>query len=365
MNRIRFDRMKPHRGPQGFVLVAVLVALVVLTLLAAAIATTTELATREAQASADAFEASVAMTSTRETVLFMLNTQRQTFGGLTVDREVKWMVGQAAVPPPSNGDVDLPPPLPLGNEIKLDGTPYRGLLGTNFALRDDAGRFSPNWTFGFYRPELFNLLEVPAYKWDELEATRLDYQDPDELFRLGGAEREDYARKGLPPPSNQPLATPLELRRIMGWSEAVQQLDDHALTRLFTTTTNAEINVNTASLEGLQTLPGVDKATAERMIARRNGMPFVLLWELREAFKLPVTELDPIRLSGNGKGTLDLWHNAGGPIHQLHWTLTPEDEGGRPWRLDYSLVLPRDSVPETPSRTVASPLFADPGPSGR
>lgn len=355
--------MPMRRPEQGFVLVAVLVALVVLTLLATAIATTSAQALREASQNSDAFEAEVAMASTRDTLLFMFSTQRQTYGGLTIDRQVVWAAGQAtATRSVDDGGVDLPPPLPVGNEIRLDGTVYRGLNDVRFSLQDDAGKFSPNWTFGFYRKGFFDLLEIPPAKWPELEATRLDYQDPDDLFRLGGAEASDYLKKQLPPPSNRPLVTPLETRRIMGWSEPLRKYDDGVLSSLLTTTINAEININTAPPEVLQSVPGVGRDMADRMVAMRNTMPFMLIWQFRDTFKLPIDELDPVGTMANGKGTLQLWHNAGGPIRSVHWTLTPDDEGGRPWRLDYTLVLPRDpAFDQTPARTIPSPLFAGAG----
>lgn len=364
MNRTPSD-VRPQNRQRGFVLVAVLVALVILALLATAIATTSERALHEAHANADAFEAETAMISTRDTLLFMFSTQRQTYAGLTIDNQVVWMAGQATATR-SPGEDDLPPPLPVGNEIRLDGTPYRGIDGAVFSLRDDAGKVSPNWTFGFYRPGLFNLLAVPPGNAQSMEAMRLDYQDPDSLFRLGGAEADDYRRKNMAPPTNRPLATPLETRRIMGWNDALRKFDDHTLCNLLTTSINAEININTASAEALQTLPGVDREIADRMIAMRSTMPFMLIWQLRDTFKLPLDELDPVGTLPNGKGTLQLWHNAGGPIRSVHWTLTPDDEGGKPWRLNYSLVLPRDPVSDqTPARSIPSPLFANSGQAGQ
>lgn len=363
MNPSRSDPHPTHRSGQGFVLVAVLVALVVLTLLAAAIATTSERALQEARQNSDAFEAEVAMTSTRDTLLFLFSTQRQTYGGLTIDRQVVWQAGQATASRPAGGDgMDLPPPLPIGNEIRLDGTRYRGIDGTGFSLQDDAGKFSPNWTFGFYRPGFFKLLEVAPEHWSAMEAKRLDYQDPDNLFRLGGAETEDYAHKHLPAPTNRPLVTPLETRRIMDWGKALNKFDDRTLSSLLTTSINADININTAPPEVLQTIPGVDREMAGRIVAMRSTMPFMLIWQFRDTFKLPLDELDPVATLANGKGTLQLWHNDGGPIRSVHWTLTPDDEGGRPWRLDYTLVLPRDpAFDQTPVRTIPSPLFANPG----
>lgn len=355
------DTFVPARGQGGFVLVAVLVALVVLTLLATAIATTTERAIREAREHSEAFEADVAMTSTRDTVLFLFSTQRRTFGGLTIDRQVSWSAGQAAASRSVDDDDFALPMLPIGNEIRLDGTPYQGLDGVRFSLQDDGGRFSLNWTLDLYRPGFFSLLDIPVEQWPELEAKRLDYQDPDDLFRIGGAEAEDYRRMKLPPPTNRPLATPLEIRRIMGWGEALKNMDDREITALLSTSRQVMVNINTAPPQILQTLPGVDEAAARRMVAMRQNLPFMLAWEFLDTFKLPLDEFAPVSMLATGRGTLQLWHNAGGSIRMVHWTLTPGDEGGRPWRLDYTLALPRDPDDQTPVRTIPSPLFADTG----
>lgn len=350
----------------GFVLIAVLVALVVITLLAAAIATVSARAVAEAQADVTAFEAEVAMTSTRDTLLYLLNTQRQTFGGLTVDDQVVWSAGQAAASRPEQGLSELPPLLPIGNEIRLDGTPYLGVDGARFALQDDAGLFSLNWSFPMYRPGFFTMLGVPAEKWAGLEAKRLDYQDPDTLYRLDGAEAEQYAKAGLPPPTNRTVVTPLEIRGILGWGKPLAGMDDNALMSTITAARSVQVNVNTAPKAVLRTLPGVDEATAERIVALRQDLPFMLTWQFLATFKLPMTELDPIGMLPAGTGTLKLWHNAGGPVQLVHWTLTPVDKGGRPWRLDYEISLPRDEVTDSAiARPTEAPLLAQPGSAGR
>ena len=74
-----------HRRANGFVLVIVLAVLVVLTLLATAVATSASRAIAAAQEDTDRFNGELAMGSTRETLLFLLATQRQTLAGLTVD----------------------------------------------------------------------------------------------------------------------------------------------------------------------------------------------------------------------------------------------------------------------------------------
>lgn len=363
MSPIRSDIQRASQQ-NGFVLVAVLVALVLITLLATAIATSSERALLEARQDSEAFEAEVAMTSTRDTLFYMMTTQRRTFGGLTIDKQVAWSAGQASASRPSLDDDDsgLPPMLPIGNEIKFDGTVYNGLNGVRFAVRDDGGRFNPNWTLDMYRPGFLTQLGIQPELWPELEAKRLDYQDPDDLFRLSGAEKDDYLRLKLPPPTNRTLVTPLELRSVLGWRDALMELDDAQLVSQFTTGRNIQVNINTAPFEVLQSLPGVDEMTAKRIISMRRAMPFMLSWQFLETFNLPMDELSPIGLLPTNSGTLQLWHNAGGPSHLLHWTLTLGNEGGKPWRLDYTLVLPDDpAFQQTLPRAIPSPLFPDSG----
>jgi type II secretory pathway component PulK len=350
----------------GFVLVVVLVALVVITLLASAVAVVSERAVREVQADVDAFEVEVDGIGTRDTVLYLLATQRQTYAGLTVDQQQVTVAGQAVVAGGSGEEGDSFSPLPVGNEIRLDGSAYRGLGAVRFSLQDDAGRFSPDWSPPLNWPGFLAMLGVTGDQQGALQATLLDYQDPDALRRLGGAEAAEYRARDLPPPSNRTLVTPLELRRVLGWDEMLKGHGDAELASLLTASRTAALNVNTASAEALQTLPGVDAAAAARIVALREQAPYTLLWKFIQDFQLPVDEMAPIRLSAVGYGTLSLWHNAGGPVRLLHWTLTPSDEGGRPWRLDYEITLPRDKALDSSlARKTETPLLAGPVAAGK
>lgn len=346
-------------------LVAVLVALVVLTLLASAVAVVSERAVAEAHADANAFDGEIAAVGTRDSVLYLLSTQRQTYGGLTVDQQVVWSVGQATAIRPDDDFGDATNFLPIGNEIKLDGTPYKGLGSVRFALQDDAGRFSPNWSFPMYRAGFLTMLGVPADAWDRLDACLLDYQDPDDLYRLNGAERKQYKEQGRPGPANRTLLTPLELRRVMGWDKALAKLDDAKVMDLLTVARTVNINVNTAAPETLRSLPGVDATTAQRIVDLRQKLPHMLAWQFIQTFNLPMDETQPLGLLAVGYGTLKLWHNVGGAVRMIHWTLTPTDEGGRPWRLDYEIVLPRDQHTDSDiARAPQTPIFSQAGQAG-
>lgn len=357
----RGRRLGP-RAQSGFILVAVLVLLVIISLLAGAVAVVSDRAIADAQADTEAFETELATIGTRDTLLFLLSSQRQTYAGLTLDERVSYVAGHAtAVRAPAGMDDGLPPRLPVGNEIRLDGTVYEGLAGVRFALQDDGGLFSPNWTFDFFRPGFYSALGIPATSWAGLEAKRLDYQDPDDLYRLDGGEIGHYRSANLPPPRNSTLLTPLELRNVLGWRTALEKLDDTALARTFTVTRTVSINVNTAPPATLQAIPGVDRATAERIAALRETTPYMLQWQLIADFRLPVDELAPLGLLPVGAGTLFLWHNARGPVRAVHWTLTPTDQGGRPWRIDYEITLPRDpALASRLARKADTTLLAEP-----
>ena len=361
------SRSFAHGRQSGFVLVLVLVALVVITLLASAVAVVAARAVAEAQQEVDAFATEVAATGTRDTLLYLLSTQRQTLGGLTVDDQVVLSAGQATAFAESQDEFGAPlSRLPIGNEIRLDSTPYLGLGDVRFALQDDAGLFSINWTSQIFRDGLFSFLEVPPAERDGMEAKRLDYQDPDSLYRLDGAEVEQYREAGMPPPSNRTLATPLEARRMLGWREALAGYDDAAIMQLLTASRSVVVNVNSATALSLRVVPGVDADTAQRIIALRGTLPFMLDWQFVRDFELPIGEMPPIGMSAVGYGTLALWHNAAGPVTVTHWTLTPVDAGGRPWRLDYEITLPRADVTDPSlARVPETPLFAQPAEAGR
>ena len=360
----RHARIAHGHRQAGFVLVVVLVAVVVLTLLATAVAVVSERAVTEAQVDADAFAGEVADIGSRDTVLYVLNTHRQTYGGITIDDQIIWSSGQATALPSEDGSGQSP--LPIGNEIRLDGTPYVGVGSSRFALQDDAGLLSVNWMSPMFRARFFQQLGAAPGDSGGLEAARLDFQDSDQLIRLGGAEASDYRRRQMSPPPDRPLVTPLQARQIMGWDKLLAGLGDSALTSLLTTARVTVPNVNTAPTKVLESIPGVDANVAGRMLALRDRSPFTLPWQLIRAFELPLTEDDPMRLFSQGSGTLKLWHNGGGPVHMVHWTLTPYDEGGRPWRLDYEITLPRDEVTDIAlARETQTPFFSQPAATGR
>lgn len=351
-----------RREQRGFVLIAVLAVLVILSILASVIGAISQ-RMREQQITRERqLRDQIAMASTRATVLYLLSTQRMTFGGLTVDDRI--VLSEDEKLSQRMGDEPLSY-MPVGNEVALDSSSYQGLDGSRFALQDDRGLLAINWV----PPALLaNYLGVgrvgarsAAPSIERLINLLQDYQDPDDLYRLNSAERSEYERLGRPLPSNRTLSTPMELRRVMGWDTALSDISDKDLNDSLSVVRSAQININTAPARVLQTLPGVDAAMAQRAIATRRLVPFTSLTAFYTVTgAIPANE-DLLTLYPTSSGTLKLWSPEGGAVQVMHWTLTPRDEGGRPWREDYEFIYPGDeAAAQNTARPVAAKVFSEP-----
>ena len=354
MSLKRTRRAPSRQGAPGFVLVIVLALLVVLTLLAATAAASGSRAVAETQADIDQFESELDMAATRETVLFMLATQHRNIAGLA-----------AAPAPPATfamleDDTDGVSALPSGNDIRLDGTAYRGIGRTRFALQDDGGLLSPNWVSPTLLDAFYASLDVPAQDRAALDAKRLDYQDADSLHRLGGAEAEHYAAAGRPPPPNRAITTPLEFRRILQWDDMLASLDDSQLLNMLSAHRGGTLNLNTAPVEVLALIPGMDLEQGRRLAASRTQTPFVSVWQARESFPIAPFMEENLTLFPSRTGNLILWDRHSGVKTLIHWSQTPYAVEGPPWQIDYEVILPRDNTMDEPvAKAIATPLFAE------
>lgn len=328
--------MKRAHRDRGFVLVLVLAMLVVLGLLAGTIAAVTGRLAEQAQQRAQLTRDAVDIASTRATLVYLLSTQRMTVGGLTVDNLVSF--GEDGVRP-MESEADLESILPVGTEIRLDGRVYKGFGDIRFALQDDYGLFGVNWNPHWRLERLLAqggpARPVPA---EALINRLFDYQDRDGLYRLNSMEADGYRKAGMAPPTNLPLATPMEVMRVMGWKQALSFLTPAEISDTITVEPVAVVNVNTAPSRVLQVLEGVDEEKVARAIAFRKVQPFMTGAAFFEFLGLPKSPEAPVAVYPAPSGTLKLWPSHGGQVGLVHWTLTPIEDKGRPWREDYELI---------------------------
>ncbi|HVB83665.1 MAG TPA: helix-hairpin-helix domain-containing protein [Rhodanobacteraceae bacterium] len=332
------SRSRRLRRARGFVLLTVLAMVVVLALLATAAAITVSRLRSEAIAQQQRLRGELDAYSTRATVLYLLGTQRMTFAGLTVDDRIVYTAEEQATHNVDPEDLSISY-TPVGNEIRLDGRVYRGLGDSQFALQDDRGRLSIDWAVAGTYDNLLRQLKVPVDQRGVLTDRLLDYQDSDDLPRLNGAEAPTYLQRGLPPPPNRPLLTPFELRRVLGWEKYLGAWSDADLARRLSTVRSVSINVNTAPASVLAMLPGVTPAMAQRMVAYRDLSPVNGYEEAQQLLPGLPPETDLVALYPGPSGTLVSGPDGVGEVWQLHWTLTPYEHGGQPWRIDDAVRL--------------------------
>lgn len=146
--------------------------------------------------------------------------------------------------------------------------------------------------------QAFTLMGVDFAEISSYTAAILDWMDPDELTRPGGAETDDYLN--MNPPyvcKDGPIDDIYELLRIQGISPQMfygpefnpsrhlPQGEDfqtgrfdfsefaypYGLKDLFTPISSGRINVNTAPAHVLMMIPGIDELTAMEIVTQRAG----------------------------------------------------------------------------------------------
>ena len=140
-----------------------------------------------------------------------------------------------------------------------------GRLNINKILA--AGMADPNSPFLELLRKYLEVKGVDLNERDEMIDTVLDWVDPDNLVRLNGAE-DDNGYK----PTNQPLRTIDELKRIRGWEEFTSRPDwDADFTVYLPQQQDGKIDVNWASRDVLLALPGMSEGVVDRFMSMRRG----------------------------------------------------------------------------------------------
>lgn len=346
-------------GERGYVLVLVLAILVILTILATTVATFSQGARDQQLQRMDELDAWLDMESTRASAIYLMLIQRKTMGGITVDdRTAMTEDERVAARRDEEGALSV---APVGNEVPTDGSVHQGIGRAVFAISDDSSRVAVNWAPPVVLERVLGLEADRDLPFATLFNRLQDYQDADHLVRLNSMERDEYAAAGLPPPSNRTLLTALELRRVGGWGEILEDWSDQEVLDYLTLARSTRINANTAPVQVISALPGVDEAGAERVVDARRFAPFLRERDVGGVAGSPLVDEDYVRLYPLTSGTLEIWVPGAGPSRFIHWTLTPRDEGGRPWRENYEILLPqREGNARTVAKPVESAIFAEP-----
>ena len=334
---------------RGFVLVATLWALAALTLLASAIDRSVVADVERALLAKQALRRQLDARSTEATLLYLLATGRMNHRALLIESE------QVFTDPDESG----PPPNADAAWIGIDGNAYFGLGDVRFSIQDEGGLASVNGPRDPLLAAALRHVGVPRADVDRVLPLVRDYIDADDLLNLDGAERLDYERRGLPPPANFPLASPLELRNVMTVGSIVSHDQWRRLRPLLTASPPLGYNFNTMPSAIVAALLDLDADGIRPLLEAREQRPVVSLGQVG-ALTGVYPALDAMLVSAVPSARLRIatWSATGNVRSVLGIRLTPKAERV-PWRKEYRYSEPVD-VDSGTVRKPATPLLQSP-----
>jgi len=331
-----------NKKERGFVLIAVLGLLMVMSLVAAFVAAYAEQRTRQAIVLRQSWQAKLDQQSTIATLLHLVATRPRVAQGYSLA---------------SPGELRLTE----RNELALaaDSRVYKGIGKSRFAIQDEGA--------------LLSLLDPDRERWHALlkerglapiEADRvldilLDYIDKDDLQRLNGANDADYLARGLLKPTHRLMIGPGEFFNLL---EANQWPWAPSLLPLLTTRSGQLLNLNTMPLELLGSLNGIDRDTAATLVSLRKQRPFSSLADAnaRVGKLLPLTD-EQVPGIVSIYTRLMVW-SGDNECRQQKWigiSLSPSSVQA-PWEIDYAFTFDHEQGCGSPQSLVVAPLFPAP-----
>lgn len=341
----------PRRGPAprlavataGIILAATLWALVALAVVAAYIQGVTETNLDNAYRTKQMLQAELDRRSTEATLLYLLATNRMSPRSLLVEYEQRF------------ADYDTVLDDEADAELSLAGVRYEGLGDTAFSLQDENGLVSVNSP----RDGMFGAMmrSVGVTERDlALVVPRVgDYIDLDDDLTLDGAETRDYREAELPPPANWFLQTPMEMSRVLGVAEVINDAQWRQLRNMATSRMLISVNFNTMPEDVAAALFGVEPETLEAFFAERAETRIANMDQLFDLTgrRPPV---DPGLMATMPSQFLKIttWGLGGGSRAIVGVTLTPASLIA-PWRTEYRYSEPADHA--VPPRETGMPLL--------
>ena len=329
----------------GFILVATLWVLAGLALLGAYVDSVVSANLEQAIRIRNAVDEDLDRRSTEATLLYLLASNRTSHRGLLLEQEQRFADF-------SSNEL----PLVGDGELWADGSAYQGLGGWRFSMQDEFGLVPVNEPRTRPFDALLKRAGVNAPNRARLIARTLDYVDLDSVLTLNGAEHWAYRRRRLPPPPNWIMATPAEIRRVIGFDEILDARQWRLLKPLLTVRPPAGYNFNTMPLEVAAAVLEVEDGVAARLLQVRRERPVLGLRQVREitgtvTFRI---DKDEVLLRPSRFLRLAFWRPEQGRRLLIGVALTPFAEDA-PWRKDYRYW---EQVPEQDQTTPARPAAA-------
>lgn len=321
--------MSAEPASRGFVLVATLWAVAGLTVLASYVNDVTVEDVEAARLAKESLAAELRRRSTEATLLYLLATNRVDHRAVLLATTQRFAY-------------DIETPLPVGDEgrLTLSGEPYVAFEKTRFALQDEGGLVSVNDpTFPAFAAAL-RYAGVPSQEVQRIVHRTTDYIDLGQSLSLNGAERFDYVRRGLSPPPNWFMASPLELKKVLGVDTLVDAAAWRRLRPLLTSRIVFGYNFNTMPVEGLVANLAVAGNALEPLLEARERQPVSGLRAVERLTGRPAN-IDPQfgSLYPSSNLRITTWSKGSRRQSVLGISLTPASVVS-PWRTEYRYTEP-------------------------
>lgn len=277
-------------------------------------------------------DASIAMQDTQAILFYLLGTRPLTTSGLALPSRK-----HPFAPAPKSRD-PFQRQINVGPTLKLDDQIYRGKGDVLFSIQDEAGLIGANNRHLQLLENSLGLKGIPANHRSILLARLQDYVDHDELYRLNGAEKQQYRKADMPPPPNRPLLTSREVRAILGWKQQRRLWEAPDITRLLNTSRNGPPNINTAPRQVLQSWGVFSNREINSIIETRAVRAFRNFNEVKRTVgrNIPLDPIEQIYLPSKFL-RITLWSKKAGLVKEIHLQLTPLADQNSPWLVDHEL----------------------------
>ena len=315
-----------RRDAGGFVLVTILWALAALAVLAVYIDGVVTSDLEHVIAAKRSLAAELERRDTETTLIYLFATGRMNHLGLILEEEQRFTGSlRENERLPDRGD----------GELRMTGDIYAGLGGARFSIQDEGALISVNAPRAPWFAALLEHAGIAAPDVAQIVARVEDYIDMDDTLSLNGAEHYDYQQRGKPPPLNWIMASPLELKKVLGVDELITPDQWRRLRPLLTLPPVFGYNFNTMKPEALEALFDLDERAIRGVLEERGKQPISRLSQIAMLSGRQL-EIDSMGLRTRPSRFLRIavWHEGAGSRSLAGVALTPFGESA-PWRKDY------------------------------
>jgi general secretion pathway protein K len=208
--------MKTGSNQQGVALLAVLVAVVVLTVLIAVVANNLDSRIGIAEQSKMTLANTAKVDAKVAELIYIVATQRMSVAGVSQGNTQQRQSPEAFNIGPQ---LSAWSPVVLGDELRSDGFWYQQEDGLAYSIQNQLGLVPFNSSGQFWLKKLLSSHKQSVSQQARLADVLADYADADNWRRPAGAEAYEYQQLNLPGPRNFLLQSCHEVKAMVQWRE--------------------------------------------------------------------------------------------------------------------------------------------------